>query len=313
VEGDPRISVVVATRDRRDELLATLARIVALPEAPPVVVVDNGSRDGTVAAVRAAFPAVRVIALGRNAGAAARTAGTAAAGTPYVAFCDDDSWWAPGALTRAADLLEADERIALVAARVLNGPEERLEPTCALMACSPLTPWPGLPGPRVLGFVACGAVVRRTAFLAVGGFLESFGIGGEEELLACDLAAAGHALVYAGDVVAHHHPSARRDRAARRATVARNALWFAWLRRPAGPARARTAAALRAARHDRDARRGLLAALRGLPWVLPARRPVRGILAGELERLAAPPSPIVMAALVDPGGSTAPAPPASVA
>ena len=53
-----RVSVVIATADRREQLLHTLARLMALPEQPPVIVVDNGSVDGSAAAVRAAFPRV---------------------------------------------------------------------------------------------------------------------------------------------------------------------------------------------------------------------------------------------------------------
>lgn len=41
-------------------------------------------------------------------------------------------------------------------------------------------------GLRVLGFVACKAVVRRSAFLGCGGFHRHFGIGGEERLLTVD-------------------------------------------------------------------------------------------------------------------------------
>ncbi|MGW7357269.1 glycosyltransferase family 2 protein, partial [Streptomyces sp. NPDC054802] len=43
----PRTSVVVITRDRRDQLLRTLDHLAALPERPVVIVVDNGSRGGT--------------------------------------------------------------------------------------------------------------------------------------------------------------------------------------------------------------------------------------------------------------------------
>jgi len=93
----PRVSVVVVTRDRRAGLLATLERLVALPERPPVIVVDNGSSDGTPAAVRGRFPGVEVITLGYNAGSAGRTAGVRCARTPYVAFSDDDSWSAAAA------------------------------------------------------------------------------------------------------------------------------------------------------------------------------------------------------------------------
>jgi hypothetical protein len=41
------VTVVIATRDRRDELLTTLGHLRALPERPPVIVVDNGSTDGS--------------------------------------------------------------------------------------------------------------------------------------------------------------------------------------------------------------------------------------------------------------------------
>jgi GT2 family glycosyltransferase len=262
------VAVVIATRDRRAELLRTLGRLAALDDAPPVVVVDNASSDGTAGAVRQAHPEAVLVALDRNAGAAARTIGARCAGTPYVAFCDDDSWWAPGALRRAAEHFARAPRMALLAARILVGPDERLDPTCAAMAASPLPGDGDLPGPSILGFVACGAIVRRDAFLAVGGFGERMGIGGEESLLAIDLAAAGWSLAYADDVVAHHHPSGT-PRAGRERRMLRNDLWVTWLRRPADVAIAATVRCLQ------DGHVGAVAAAaRGLPWVLRERRVV---------------------------------------
>lgn len=268
---ETRTAVVVATRDRAGELLATLDRLTALPEQPPVVVVDNGSRDGTPQLVAERHPTVRVVAVGRNLGAAARTVGARLVGTRYVAFSDDDSWWAPAALSRAAEVLDRCPRLGLLAARVVVGHVQRLDPTCALMAASPLPPDPELPGPPVLGFIACGAVVRRDAYLAVGGFDAHLMVGGEEELLALDLAAAGWALAYVDEVVAHHHPSPSRNPAERRRRLARNALWVRWLRRPLPVAVRATAAALRAAGNDQDTRAGLLDAVRGGAWVLRGR------------------------------------------
>jgi glycosyltransferase involved in cell wall biosynthesis len=154
------VAVVIATRNRGTELLGTLTRLRALREQPPIVVVDNGSTDGTAELVRANYPGVRVVGLRRNQGGAARTVGARLVDSPYVAFSDDDSWWAPGALGRAAELLERHPRLAVLAARVLVGPDERLDPVCREMARSPLPSAPDLPGPSVLGFIACGAVVR---------------------------------------------------------------------------------------------------------------------------------------------------------
>ena len=178
--GEAPTTVVIATRDRRDSLLHTLDRLRDLPEEPPVVVVDNGSADGTPRAVRRRHAGVDVIETGRNLGPAARTVGARRASTPFVAFSDDDSWWAPHALARAAHMLRGHDRLALVAARIIVEPGGWLDPTCRLMAQSPLAPDAVLGRPRVLGFLACGAVVRRSAFLAVGGFSPRLAIGGEE-------------------------------------------------------------------------------------------------------------------------------------
>jgi GT2 family glycosyltransferase len=275
--------VVIVTRDRRGELLRTLDRLEALPERPPVVVVDNGSTDGTPGAV-AARGGVRLIALDADHGAAARTLGVLAAGTPYVAFCDDDSWWAPGALDRASALLDRHPDVGLIAARVILG-DGRPDPTCDAMAASPLTGRPGLPGPRVLGFIACGAVVRRDAYLAAGGFPPGWGIGGEEAPLAAALADLGWELVYVPDVVAHHRPSAQRDPDARRTIATRNDLWAAWLRRPLPDALRSTARALAAASRDPRAAAGVVAAARALPTVLRERAPVGPRIAADLARL----------------------------
>ena len=282
---DGRVAVVVATRNRASALQQTLRRLLALPEQPAVVVVDNASDDGTGEMVRRSFPDVRVIELAENAGPAARTIGVRHADAPFVAFSDDDSWWAPGALARAADVLTASPRLGLVAARILVGSDEREDETCAAMANSPLAGDAGLPGRRVLGFVACGSVVRRSAFLAVGGFDARFAVGGEERLLAVDLERAGWRLAYVPEVVAHHHPSPERDERGRRQAEIRNALWFAWLRRPLPAALRVTIGVARDALQDPAGRAGLAGALSGVRWVARERRPVTGRLELDLRTL----------------------------
>jgi GT2 family glycosyltransferase len=271
-----RVAVVVITWNRRAGVLETVTRLRALPERPPVVIVDNGSTDATVDALRRDFghdDDVTVIGLTRNVGAAARNVGAAGVDTPYVAFADDDSWWAPGALPRAADILDRHPNLALIAAKVLVGDDRRVGPLASQMAASALPPLPGTRYPAVLGFVACGAVVRRNAFLDAGGFSELMGIGGEERLLAIDLAAAGWSLAYVDDVVAVHAPASD-PRPGRRRRIIRNDLWTAWMRRrPSGAAR-HTARNVAASVHDPTARAGLLDAARSLPDVLHRRRVV---------------------------------------
>jgi glycosyltransferase involved in cell wall biosynthesis len=276
--------VVVITRDRRASLLHALGRLVEDSGAHEVVVVDNGSRDGTARAVRRSFPQVRVVECTAASGAAARNPGVEALDSEVAAFADDDSWWAPGALPRLARAF-GHRRLGLVAARILVGADGRLDPTCRQMGASPLGVSPAVGRPRVLGFVACGSAVRRRAFLDAGGFHPLLQIGGEEELLAVDLAAAGWELCYFDDIVAHHHPDLRLPRHGRQARELRNELWVAMLRRPWSRVWRGTLELAARATHDDAARRALGQALAGAARVLRDRRRLPLTVERDLRRL----------------------------
>jgi GT2 family glycosyltransferase len=278
--ADPtgEVTVVVASRNRRADLLASLPRHEA-----PVVLVDNASTDGTVDAVRAAYPDVTVLPQDRNLGAEGRTVGLARARTPFVAFADDDSWWAPGDLARAVGILRAHPRLAVLNARILVGPEERLDPLCAEMSVSPLGTPADLPGPALMGFIACGAMVRTEAFTAAGGFDPVVRFPGEEERLALDLAAAGWGMAYVDAVTVHHHPSpARHSPEQRQAAVWRSRLLTAVMRLPA-PDLARTVREALAA--GPPGRAGMRGALPDLRAALRRRRVVPPHVLAELRRL----------------------------
>jgi GT2 family glycosyltransferase len=272
---DDRIAVVIITRDRRAELLRTLDRLAALPERPHVVVVDNASTDGTAAAVRAQHPGVELVELRANLGAVGRNVGVervAQRGTPYVAFCDDDTWWDPGSLRRVADALDAHPRLAVVTARIVVEPAGTEDPIVRELRDSPVRPSVPLPGPALGSFLAGASAVRVEAFRAAGGFSPRLWLGGEEELLAADLATAGWELCYLEDVTVHHAASVVRDRQSRARQGIRNTLWFTWLRRPVAAALRRTWTVVRGLPPTRAAGLGVLDAVRGLPWVLQERR-----------------------------------------
>jgi hypothetical protein len=69
-------------------------------------------------------------------------------------------------LAYAERLFSAHPRLALIAARTLVGAGNELDPLSAFMASAPLGQQADLPGPSVIGFLACAAVVRREAFSA---------------------------------------------------------------------------------------------------------------------------------------------------
>jgi GT2 family glycosyltransferase len=224
--------------------------------------------------VRREFPEAQLLTPGTNLGAVGRNLGVEAVTCPYVAFCDDDTWYDDGALGRAADLLDGHLSLAVVTARIVVEPSGRVDPICHEMARSPLPQPEGLPGSPLLSFLAGVSIVRRTAFLAAGGFSSRLWLGGEEELLACDLVRDGWHLAYVEDVVAHHQPSTAREWHLRRRHGIRNTLWFTWLRRPWPAALRRTGLMARAVPKDRVSLLGFADALLGAGWVRRERRVV---------------------------------------
>lgn len=275
-----RLTVVVLTHNRVARLLETLDALTALPERPRIVVVDNASQDGTGALVARRHPTLPVLRNVRNDGTGGRNLGVEGLETPYVAFCDDDMRWAPGALPRAVEVLERHPRVALVQPRVQVGPGLRLDPVCVQMQASPL-PSAGLPGPALVGFLAGSVVMRREAFDQVGGFEPRFFIGAEEALMSFDLRERGWSLVYRDDVTIRHDPAPERPHRRRQAILLRNRIWTALLRLPVALASREIRLALHDARRHHAAGWGLRMAFAGLAWTLRERRVVSPRVAGE--------------------------------
>ena len=160
----------------------------------------------------------------------------------------------------------------MVTARILVEPGGREDPIVPELRDSPVPGADWLPGPALGSFLAGASVLRRAAFAEVGGFSARLWLGGEEELMAGDLAAAGWELCYLPQLTVHHRASRARDPHRRRRDGIRNTLWTTWLRRPLLPALRRTAHLLRTLPRDRVTAQGLLAAVRGIPWLVRERR-----------------------------------------
>lgn len=269
---DRRTTVVIITHNRCPELLRTLDRLAELPERPEVIVTDNGSTDGTSTAVARHHPRVRLLCPGRNLGAVGRNLAVRRVRSPYVAFCDDDSWWAPGALSGAADLLDRHPALGAVTARIVVEPDGTEDPIVEELRTSPLPGPRRLPGPALGSFLAAATVLRTDAFRHAGDFPPRLWLGGEEELLAANLAADGWWLTYAEHLTDRHRPFTVRDSTRRRQDGIRNTLWFTWLRRPVRPALRRTLHLVRTVPRDTASLRAFAEAVVAVPWVLCERR-----------------------------------------
>jgi hypothetical protein len=105
------VTVIIVSFNTRDELEACLASIAAAPPAVAhrITVVDNASSDGTPAAVRQNWPAVRLVASDRNLGfAAANNLAIREADTAFVLLLNSDTLVPAGAIDTLVRALESD-------------------------------------------------------------------------------------------------------------------------------------------------------------------------------------------------------------
>ena len=124
----PTISVVVPAYNAERYIEETLRSIFAQTHAPDeVIVVDDGSSDGTASVLAAWRDEIRILRKRNGGAASAHNAGFAEARGEFVARCDSDDLWEPGKLERQVEVLEHHREvdIAMAEARVF-GTEERL-------------------------------------------------------------------------------------------------------------------------------------------------------------------------------------------
>ncbi|HXF31562.1 MAG TPA: mycofactocin biosynthesis glycosyltransferase MftF [Solirubrobacterales bacterium] len=203
---DPEVTAIVPVLDGGDRLLALVATLAA---EGPVIVVDDGSRDGSGAVAERAGARVLRHDLPRGP-AAARNAGLAAATTELVVFLDADCEVEPGWRRGLARLFARDRDLTLVGPRVRSAPGDsplaRYE-----QAGSPLDlgPHASLVGPerRVAYLPAAALLGRRDHLVEVGGFDESMRFGEDVDLV-WRLLATGRRVRYEPSREVSHRPRA---------------------------------------------------------------------------------------------------------
>ena len=127
----PTVSVVLVAWKAREDALRCLASLREHAGVPyEAIVVDDGSEDGTPEAVRAAFPEATVLARWPNAGlVAGRNAALPHVRGAYVLMLDADTEVRPGAIPMLLRALERDDRVGLVAPRLVH-PDGTLQLSC---------------------------------------------------------------------------------------------------------------------------------------------------------------------------------------
>jgi GT2 family glycosyltransferase len=197
-----RMAVVVVSFNTRDVLRDCLQSVVAAAPAE-IIVVDNGSMDGSADMVRQEFPGVRLVEAENRGYGAGANLGVRSSSSEYVLVLNSDTLLMDNAIPALGRYLDENLRAGVAGPRLRNA-DGSLQPSCSAFLgtfrlaleksplARPLTRVPGVRDrlllrhsshdhPRRVPWVVGAALaIRRSAFEAVDGFDESFFMYAEE-------------------------------------------------------------------------------------------------------------------------------------
>ena len=199
----PVATVLITTKNRKEELRAAIASALTQSVAVEVLVVDDGSTDGTAEMVRAEFPQARLERFEQSGGyITRRNLGAEMASTPYVFSIDDDAAF-PSRFTVEQTLAEfSHPRIGAVAIPFIN---VRQNPAVLQKAPDTAKIW------LTQSYIGTAHALRRDVFLKLGGYRPYLIHQGEEGDFCSRLLDAGYVVRLGNADPIHHFESPRRD------------------------------------------------------------------------------------------------------
>jgi GT2 family glycosyltransferase len=199
------VSVVIATRNRKDELRRALNSATALTSQPEILVIDDASDDGTCEMVREEFPAVRLFSHCERRGyVVRRNEGARIALGDVLVSIDDDADFSDPDCLRDLPRLFSESRVAAAGLPYVDVISDQ--------SGGVLQRAPDDAGIWVTNtFVGTAYAVRRDVFLRLGGFREELIHQGEERDFCLRLLANGHFVRLGAGPHIRHYPSLRRD------------------------------------------------------------------------------------------------------
>lgn len=218
-----RVSILILNWNRINDLKEAIRS--ALDQAYPlieVVVVDNGSTDGSADMVAKVFPEVKLVRLHRNVGCPeGRNIGFANCGGEIVFCLDNDGTIEPDAIEKVLAAFRISEKIAVVTINIVNIP--MVGKVTTSHSCVE-----GRSG--FVGVFSGGAsAIKRELLPIVGYYPEGFIYGGEETYLSYKIFNADYLIYYEKDAVMYHKRSpVERDKKKQFTTRFRNDLATTW-------------------------------------------------------------------------------------
>jgi len=222
----PPATVVITTKNRKDDLCRAVESALGQSVPVEVLVIDDGSTDGTANLLRSRFPEIRVESRSRSAGyIVCRNEAARLARSEVLFSLDDDAVFStPHVVEQTLNDFEADPRIAAVAIPCID----------VLKSDQPRQPLPDRNGVYVASeYIGTAHALRRDVFLNLGGYRELLVHQGEERDFCVRLLDAGYFVRLGTADPIHHFESPKRDRRRQDRFGQRNNILYAWHNAPA--------------------------------------------------------------------------------
>jgi glycosyltransferase involved in cell wall biosynthesis len=216
----PIATVVITTKDRKDELCGALESVMSQTVPLEVLVIDDGSTDGTAEIVRAKFPAVRVIRSDLSQGLVVqRNRGAQLATTPFIFSIDDDAAFSTPYVVEQTLAEFSAPRIGAVAIPYIEPLKSN-----RLMQRSPSPDRIWITD----SFIGTAHALRRDLFLQMHGYREALVHQGEERDYCIRMLNCGWLTRLGNSDPIFHYESPRRDFGRMDYFGRRNDILFAW-------------------------------------------------------------------------------------
>jgi GT2 family glycosyltransferase len=194
-----KASFVIVNYNRKDELLLTISKTKELiknnREDYEIIIVDNGSTDGSAEAVANSYADVILIAKKNNIGAPAWNEGFAKAKGKYFIILDDDSHIEQG-LEEAIEYIDQRPNIGILALNILTGPYTSAG-------------WKMQENKNIVGFIGCGAIFRKETYDKIGGYADWIFLYANEWELGMRCINNGYTVQYFSGCTVTHRTSAK--------------------------------------------------------------------------------------------------------
>lgn len=220
IKAPAHASVVIATRNRNQELRNAIASALRQTVTVEIIVIDDGSTDGTSEMVHVAFPQVRLIRHLESRGyIARRNEGARSAGGDVVFSIDDDAAFSTARIVEQTLNEFSSERVGAVAIPYIDVLVDRRVRQMA----------PDSEAVYVTdSYIGTAHAVRRDVFLRLGGYREDLVHQGEEGDFCIRMLDAGYVVRLGNADPIHHVESTKRDLGRMDFYGVRNAVVVAW-------------------------------------------------------------------------------------